>query len=187
MSDRFIFTPTVLSGVFAVRRNPRHDTRGYLERLFAPEDFSFASLGGSIQQINHTLTRQVGAVRGLHFQNLLHAETKLVTCLRGEVFDVAVDLRKDSPTFLQWHGEILSSKNFTSLLIPEGFAHGFQALSDDCELLYLHSASYCQEAEGGISPTELRIGIRWPREITELSPRDASHPPLDITFSGLTV
>ena len=88
-------------------------------------------------------------MRGLHFQYPPHAETKLVSCLRGEVFDVAVDLRRDSPTFLRWHAEILSSDNHRTLLIPEGFAHGFQTLTEDCELLYLHTAAWQPGAEGG--------------------------------------
>lgn len=185
MSERFTFHPTALDGAVIAERHPRRDDRGYLERIFAPEEFTKITLGRTIQQINHTLTRQAGAARGLHFQHPPYAEAKLVSCLRGQVFDVAVDLRAGSPTFLQWHGEILSDSNFRSFLIPEGFAHGFQTLSDDCELLYLHSASYNKDAEGGLHPEEPRIGIRWPREITELSARDTFHPRLDADYPGV--
>jgi dTDP-4-dehydrorhamnose 3,5-epimerase len=105
--------------------------------------------------------------------------------LRGEVFDVAIDLRRSSPTFLHWHGEILSAENKKSYLIPEGFAHGFQALTDDCELLYLHTAGYAPHAEGGIHPQDERVGIEWPLGITDISNRDSNHPRLDESFVGL--
>lgn len=187
MSDRFTFRETNLADALVVQRHPRKDQRGYLERLFAPESFSFSSIGLSIKQINHTLTHRAGTVRGLHFQFPPQAETKLVTCLRGEIFDVAVDLRKGSETFMQWHGEILSATNFTSFLIPEGFAHGFQALSDDCEILYLNSAVYDPAVEGGVSPIDPRFGITWPLKITELSARDASHQLLDSRYEGITL
>jgi len=101
------------------------------------------------------------------------------------VFDVAVDLRKDSPTFLQWHAEILTADNDRSLLIPQGFAHGFQTLVDDVELLYLHSAPYAQSAEGGVSPTDPKLAIAWPLDLAELSPRDAAHPYLTNDFGGI--
>jgi len=187
MSERFTFHPTALEGAILVERHPHRDDRGYLERLFAPEEFAEISIGRTIQQINHTLTRQAGTVRGLHFQHPPYAEAKLVTCLRGRIFDVAVDLRAGSSTFLQWHGEILAEDNFRSFLIPEGFAHGFQTLTGDCELLYLHSASYNQGAEGGLHPEEARIGIRWPQKIAELSARDISHPRLDADYLGVTL
>jgi dTDP-4-dehydrorhamnose 3,5-epimerase len=99
------------------------------------------------------MTLRRGTVRGLHFQRPPHAEAKLVTCLHGQVFDVAVDLRAGSPTFLQWHAEELTESNGRSLLIPEGFAHGFQTLSEHCELLYVHSATFVPSSEGGINAT----------------------------------
>lgn len=112
---------------------------------------------------------------------------KLVTCLRGEVFDVAVDLRRGSPTFLQWHGERLSSENNRALLIPEGFAHGFQALTDAVELLYCHSTPYQPHAEAGLHPNDPRLSIAWPQEIADLSPRDGGHPVLTPDFRGVDV
>ena len=105
--------------------------------------------------------------------------------VRGEIFDVAVDLRRGSPTFLQWHGEILSASNARSLLIPQGFAHGFQALTDDCELLYLHSRVYVAEAEGALNVGDPSIGIAWPLPFTDMSTRDAKHPHLTHDFSGI--
>jgi dTDP-4-dehydrorhamnose 3,5-epimerase len=184
---RFDFFPTALKGLFVVHRKPLEDERGFLDRIFCSKEFSELTLGKSPVQINHTLTRLAGTVRGMHFQHPPHAEAKLVTCLRGVVFDVAVDLRAESPTFLHWHGEILSESNFRSFFVPEGFAHGFQTLDGDSELLYLHSAAYCAEAEGGIHPQDSRVGIRWPREITYLSPRDAAHQFTADDFRGISL
>ena len=112
---------------------------------------------------------------------------KLVSCIRGKVWDVAVDLRADSATFLHWHAEELSAENNRALLIPEGFAHGFQALTDDVELLYCHSAAYHAEAEAGLNPRDPELAINWPLEITELSNRDAQHPMVNQNFAGLLV
>ena len=136
-------------------------------------------------QINHTLTRRRGTVRGLHFQNPPHAEDKLVSCLRGSVFDVGVDLRQGSATFLHWHGEILSADNGRGLLIPRGFAHGFQTLEDDCELLYLHSSAYVPKAEGALNARDPRLNIHWPLEFTDISERDTNHPPITHEFTGI--
>ena len=140
-----------------------------------------------IVQINHTLTVMRGTVRGLHFQYPPHAEIKIVSCLRGEVFDVAVDLRQGSPTFLQWHGEILSASNHRTLLIPEGFAHGFQTLSDDCELLYFHTAAYQPSAEGGLNAQDPKLNIFWPETVVELSSRDAGQPLVNEEFVGVVI
>jgi dTDP-4-dehydrorhamnose 3,5-epimerase len=129
----------------------------------------------SVVQINHTLTAKSGAVRGMHFQHPPHAEMKLISCLRGEVFDVAVDLRKDSPTFLQWHAELLNETNHKIFVIPEGFAHGFQTLTEGCELLYLHTAPYASDAEAGLNALDPRLAIAWPMPITERSVRDQQH------------
>ncbi|WP_298160274.1 dTDP-4-dehydrorhamnose 3,5-epimerase family protein, partial [Ferrovum sp.] len=141
--SRFDFVVTPLGGLMLVQRRAVEDDRGFLSRFYCSEEFRQAGIDKSVDQINHTLTRKKGAVRGLHFQYPPHAESKLVSCLKGEILDVAVDLRRDSPTFLHWHGEVLSAENRRSLLIPVGFAHGFQALTEDCELIYLHTASYC--------------------------------------------
>jgi dTDP-4-dehydrorhamnose 3,5-epimerase len=143
--------------------------------------------GRSIVQINHTLTSKRGTVRGLHFQYPPHAETKIVSCLRGEVFDVAVDLRQDSPTFLHWHAEILSANNHRTLLIPEGFTHGFQTLTEDCELLYFHTTAYQLGSKGGLNAQDPRLDIRWPEAVIELSSRDAAHPLLTEGFVGVFV
>ena len=121
----------------------------------------------------------------MHYQLPPSAEAKIVSCLRGAAFDVAVDLRRDSPTFLQWHAETLSAENHRSLVIPEGVAHGFQALADDCELLYFHTAAYDPAAERGLHPGDPRLAIAWPLPVERLSERDASHPPLTPEFDGV--
>lgn len=110
---------------------------------------------------------------------------KLVSCIRGEIWDVAVDLRRGSKTFLNWHAERLSAENCRALLIPEGFAHGFQSLTDDVEMLYCHSAAYVAAAEAGLNPKDSLLAIPWPLPITELSARDVQHPMVNKEFSGV--
>lgn len=187
MSERFDIIGTPLAGLRLIQRKPRGDARGYLERLFCRTELGVVLDGAEIEQINHTLTHGRGTVRGLHFQHPPHAEIKLITCLRGEVFDVAVDLRRGSPTFLAWHGEHLSGDNHRTLVIPCGFAHAFQTLTGDCEMLYLHSAAYQPAAEAGLNPQDPRIGIQWPLAIAQMSDRDASHPFIDASFQGISL
>jgi len=184
-NKRFDFHPTPLEGLWVVTRMPVEDQRGFFCRFFCTEEFQTVGLKKPIVQINHTYTVKKGAVRGMHFQYPPYSESKIVSCLQGEVYDVAVDIRKDSPTFLQWHGEILSKVNQRSLLIPEGFVHGFQTLTENCELLYLHSEAFHPEAEGALHVEDPRIGIIWPKTMTELSERDRSHPFIDSDFKGI--
>ncbi len=185
MSTRFDILDTPLSGLRVLQRKPIGDSRGYLERLFCREELQTLAPDKPIAQINHTLTASRGTVRGLHFQRPPHAETKFVSCLRGEVFDVAVDLRHNSPTFLRWHAELLSADNHKTLVIPEGFAHGFQTLTDNCEMLYFHTIAYQPGAEGGLNPRDPQLAIQWPLPVAGLSPRDAAHPLLDDAFTGV--
>jgi len=187
MSSRFDILDTPLERLKLIQRKPIGDQRGYLERMFCAEELQTLLSGKSIAQINHTLTARRGTVRGLHFQYPPHAETKVVSCLRGAVFDVAVDLRQGSPTFLRWHAEILSAENHKTLVIPEGFAHGFQTLTDDCELLYFHTAAWQPSAEGALNAQDPGIDIHWPEAVTELSPRDAAHPLVAKDLVGLAV
>lgn len=174
--SRLTCTALPLAGLTRVERHPMQDGRGFFERLFCAEELAACGWRQPIAQINHSLTRQASSVRGLHYQRAPHAEMKLVTCLRGAVWDVAVDLRADSPTFLHWHAEELSASNARALLIPPGFAHGFQALTDDAELLYCHSHPYTPGAETGVYPLDQRLGIAWPLPVAQLSPRDAGLP-----------
>lgn len=185
MSARFDILATPIAGLHVLQRKPIGDDRGYLERLFCADELQALVPGKRIEQVNHTLTASCGTVRGLHFQYPPHAETKFVHCLRGEVFDVAVDLRRGSPTFLHWHAEVLGADNHRTFVIPEGFAHGFQALTDDCEMLYFHTAAYRQDAEGGLHPQDLRLAITWPLPVAGLSSRDAAHPLLEANYAGV--
>lgn len=185
--SRFDFIPTPVNGLTMVQRKAIEDHRGFLSRFYCADEFREAGISKTVVQINQTLTRQKGAVRGLHFQHPPYAEIKLVSCLKGEIYDVAVDLRRDSPTFLHSHGEILSATNRKSLLIPEGFAHGFQALTEDCELIYLHTASYYAEAEGALNVTDPRLNIAWPLPIGDLSARDRNHPFIKSDFQGIVL
>lgn len=181
---RFTVADLSLAGLKCVTRQRLEDTRGHLSRMFCAEEMAAAGFRKSIAQINLTHTTTRGTVRGVHYQLPPYAEMKLVSCLRGEVFDVAVDLRTGSPTFLQWHAEILSAENGRALLIPEGFAHGFQTLSYDCEMLYMHTTSFAPHAEAGLRFDDPRLGITWPLEISDLSDRDQMHPLLNDQFDG---
>jgi dTDP-4-dehydrorhamnose 3,5-epimerase len=187
MSSYFDIIDTPLLGLELIQRKPIRDHRGSLERMFCWEELQAPIHGKGVVQINRTVTAKRGTVRGLHFQYPPHAETKIVSCLRGEVFDVAVDLRQSSPSFLHWHAVILSADNHRTLLIPEGFAHGFQTLTEDCELLYLHTAAYQPNAEGGLNARDPALNIRWPEAVLELSSRDAAHPLVAEEFIGLTI
>jgi dTDP-4-dehydrorhamnose 3,5-epimerase len=187
MGSRFDIHDTPIQGLKVLHRKPLGDNRGYLERMYCQEELRELGDGMSIVQINHTLTTKTGVVRGMHFQHPPHSEVKFVSCLRGEVFDVAVDLRLGSPTFLKWHVEILSPENHKTLLIPQGFAHGFQTLSDNCELLYFHTAMYVQDAEGGLNATDPHLAIQWGLPISERSDRDMAHPLITDQFTGLTL
>ncbi|MGE4125612.1 MAG: dTDP-4-dehydrorhamnose 3,5-epimerase family protein [Pusillimonas sp.] len=185
--SRFTITDLPLSGLQRVQRQRLGDNRGFLSRLFCAEELAAVGWTQPIAQINHTYTAKQGTVRGMHFQRPPHAEMKLVSCIRGEVWDVAVDLRIGSPTYLHWHAEQLSAENGCALLIPEGFAHGFQALTDDVELLYCHSAAYAAQAEGGLNPNDSCLAITWPLAMTELSVRDAGHALITADFEGVRV
>lgn len=177
-------TPLKLPGLTLVGRAYRSDERGFLSRLFCAETLAQAGWRWPIAQINHTLTRQRGTVRGLHYQRAPQPDAKLVSCLRGEVWDVALDLRDGSPTFLHWQAERLSAANGHALLIPPGFAHGFQALSDDVELLYCHSAAYNSTLDAGLNPHDPRLAIDWPLPVALLSARDAGHALIRPDFEG---
>ena len=183
--SRFHISDTRLSGLKVIERQILGDSRGFLSRLFCQDDLAPAGWAKPIAQINHTYTAKCGTIRGLHYQKPPYTEMKLVQCIRGEIWDVAIDIRRGSPTFLQWHGERLSAGNSKALLIPEGFAHGFQTLSDDVEMIYCHSAPFNESAEAGLSPTDPWLNIIWPVEVTELSARDLRHLPVDKSFTGI--
>ena len=170
-----------------LERNPIADDRGWFERLYCSEELKAVGVRKAIVQINRTLTKKKGSIRGMHFQYPPHAEMKIVTCLKGSIFDVAVDLRSGSETFLKWHSEVLTQDDHRSLVIPEGFAHGFQTMTDDCELLYLHTAGYNPNSEGALHALDDKISIAWPLPVGEISHRDMNHPMVDSNFNGIVL
>ncbi len=182
--NRFKITNLPLTGLKLIQRHRLGDARGFLSRLFCPEELTAASWTNPIAQINHSLTVQCGTIRGLHYQNEPHADMKLVSCIRGEIWDIAIDLRSNSPTFLHSYAQTLSADNCYAMLIPKGFAHGYQTLTDDCELIYLHSASYIPEAEAGLRFNDPLLSISWPIPVTEVSSRDLGHPLMSKKFKG---
>jgi len=178
---------TSLEGLKVIQRSPRKDSRGQFARAFCSEELSAAGWTTPVMQINHSITSAVGSVRGLHYQKPPKAERKMVLCLRGRVWDVAVDLRSSSATFLSWHAEELSAENNKAMLIPEGFAHGFQVLEKESELLYLHSEQYSPQQEDGLSPLDPRLSISWPLHIAEMSDRDRGFPVLTDKYKGVSL
>jgi len=183
--SNFIFHSTPINNLLLIEEKPIRDNRGFFVRKFCQKTLSQLIPGKTIRQINRTLTLKKGAVRGLHFQFPPQAETKIVSCLKGKVWDVAVDLRKGSKTFLHHHAVFLGDGSFHSYLIPEGFAHGFQALTSDCEMLYFHTCEYNKDLECAINAVDPMININWPHPITERSERDNNQPMLSIDFKGI--
>lgn len=171
-----------------VETDVRIDARGSFTRFFCDDELGGAIGDRRVEQVNHSRTLRRGAIRGLHFQNRPFAEMKFIRCLRGAVWDVAVDLREGSPTFLQWHAIELAAENARMLVVPEGCAHGFQTLVRECELLYLNTSRYSPEGEAGVAWNDPRIGIEWPLPLPDhggLSERDGTLPRLSEAFAGL--
>jgi dTDP-4-dehydrorhamnose 3,5-epimerase len=178
---------TPISELLVVQCTPHIDTRGAFTRFYCEDELQSVIGQRRILQINHSRTATVGAVRGLHFQHLPHAEMKLVRCLKGRIWDVAVDLRRDSSTFLHWYAEELTPANERMMVIPEGFAHGFQVIEPESELLYLHTAFYSPSSEDGLRYDDPSLGIKWPLAVTDLSKRDHSHASINTNFKGIAI
>lgn len=171
-----------ITGAFVAQSTPRGDARGSFMRLFCANDFAEAHGARQIVQINWSHTALAGTVRGLHFQHGADADAKWVRCVEGRVWDVIVDLRPDSATFMQWEAVELSPENCRAVFIPEGCAHGFQSLEPDSRLLYLHTAFYKPAAERGVAFNDPQLAIAWPREVTLLSDRDRTLPTVQTLF-----
>lgn len=179
------FTPLPLSGAYIIEPDVHQDERGFFYRFFCEDEFKKIGHSKPWVQLNHSFTKSKGTIRGMHFQQPPHPEIKLVKCIAGKALDVIIDLRKDSDSFLQWTAAEISALNRKMMYIPEGFAHGFQTLTDDCELIYHHSASWIKESEGGIRWNDPLIHIDWPMPPVNVSDRDQQHPLLTPQFSGI--
>lgn len=176
---------TPLAGLYEIQLTPTGDARGRFTRLFCEEELATIRSGLHFSQINYSETHGYGTLRGMHYQTPPAAEAKLIRCLRGRVFDVAVDLRAGSPTFLHWHAVELSDDNHRAVFIPEGFAHGFQALSEEAHLLYMHTASWAPTCEMGLRYNDPRIAIQWPLPAGKVSERDQNYPLINDGFTGV--
>lgn len=174
-----IFTETKLKGAFIIDLERREDERGFFARAFCQNEFTAHGLKPVIAQANIAFNKRKGTLRGMHFQFPPHPETKLVRATRGAILDIIVDLRPESPTYLQ-HVEVeLTADNHRALYVPERFAHGYQALEDATETSYQVGEFYAPGTEGGLSPFDPRLGLKWPLPVSVISPKDAAWAPLD--------
>ena len=167
---------TPLQDAWLIDIEPRVDERGFFARTWCRSEFAGRGLDAEIAQESLSYNRRAGTVRGLHFQRAPHEETKIVRCARGAVFDVIVDLRPNSPTYLRWYGCDLMAENHRALYIPKGFGHGFQTLTDNAEVVYIISSFYNAEAAAGYRYDDPAFGISWPLPVTIISERDLSWP-----------
>jgi dTDP-4-dehydrorhamnose 3,5-epimerase len=179
------FTQLPLAGAYLIEQTPIRDERGQFSRVFCARTFREMGLPDTFVQVNQSISRRAGTIRGLHYQKPPHAEAKLVRCLRGAIQDVMVDLRHGSPTFLQWHAEILTAGDLRMVFVPEGFAHGFQALEDDTEATYQSTAYYAAEHEGRLHYDDPFVKIGWALRDVIVSPKDAATPFLEPDFEGV--
>ncbi|MFX1311067.1 MAG: dTDP-4-dehydrorhamnose 3,5-epimerase [Promethearchaeota archaeon] len=187
MGQKFEFLETKIKDVYVIVPKPFKDHRGMFSRAFCKNEFKEIGHNKEIVNINHSATKIKGSIRGMHFQYPPKAEIKIIKCIKGSIFDIAIDLRKDSPTFLNYHSEILSADNMKMLYVPEGFAHGFQSLEDDIEMIYYTTEFYNPEYEGGVKYNDPKIKVEWLLEITDLSEKDKNLSLLSDDFKGIEV
>ena len=179
------FLETDLKGSYIIDLKLLNDDRGSFARTFCKEQFRQIGHTKEFVQCNQSWNKITGTVRGMHFQIAPYKEIKLVRCVRGSVFDVIIDLRKDSQTFLMYFGIELNEHNKRAMYIPVGFAHGFQTLTDNTELIYMHSEYFNQEADIGLNYADPVLNIKWPLPISSISEKDRKYPFIDSTFKGL--
>ena len=172
-------------GAYLIKLTPFTDERGAYTRLFCQDEFKQIGFDKSIVQVNHSHNIQKGTLRGMHFQHSPHAEVKIIRCLQGKVYDVMVDLRENSPTFLKYFTVELSVAAYNAVYIPEGCAHGFQTLENDCQLLYFHTRFYNKASEGGIRYDDPMINIEWPLPPQNITDKDMAYPFLNHSFKGI--
>jgi len=174
-----IFTETPIPGAYVIELDKRGDDRGFFARAFCVNEFDAHGLDRNVAQINNSLSAERGTLRGMHYQLPPQAETKIVRCVRGSLWDVILDLRQGSATFGHWHGAELSAANRKMMYVPKGFAHGFLTLEDNTEVFYLVTAFYAPELERGVRWNDPRFGIRWPFEPVVISDKDRNLPDFD--------
>ena len=185
--DKFKKSNTKIKDLIVVNRNKFIDSRGSLLRIFSKKGFNKLGYPEIIDSINVTEVKNKGTIKGFHFQKPPHSEIKIVTCIKGSISDVAIDLRSSSKTFLCHHVEKLSERNKKSLIIPKGFAHGFQALENNCIILYIHSNSYQKKSESGLNVLDKKLNVKWPIKINKISKRDRGFKYIDNNFKGLKI
>ena len=184
---KFKFYKTNFRDLYRVQRKPFVDNRGTFVNLFQQEFVNYFKLESSKSQINFSFNKSKGILRGMHFQIPPYAEKKIITCVQGSVFDVVIDLRKKSKTFLKFYSEILNANDFNSLLVPEGFAHGYQVLEDNTQLVYIHSNNYNKRFEKGVNSLDPVFGINWPLEKKIISDKDSCVKYLSANFNGFEI
>ena len=173
------FHETPLAGAYVVELEKRGDDRGFFARAFCQNEFAEFSLPTDIAQVNNSLSADRGTLRGMHYQLAPKAETKMVRCIRGALWDCIIDLRPESPTFCQWFGEELSAENRKMMIVPKGFGHGFITLTEDVEAFYFVDEYYAPDNERGIRWNDPKFGIQWPIEPVIVSDKDQNHPDFD--------
>ena len=179
------FDKTPLDGARLIDLDKRGDDRGFFARYFCEREFAANGLEAHFAQVNNSFSTKKGTLRGLHYQLPPAAEVKVVRCVRGAFWDVIVDLRSDSPTFKKWFGAELTAENRTMMYVPRGFAHAILTLTNEAEAIYFVSTFYSPEQERGVRWNDPAIGIEWPIQPAEISPKDASWPDLDPEFHAL--
>lgn len=183
-TNNFVFKKTKLKDAYIIKKNKRSDDRGFFQRLYCIEEFN-SVLKKKIKNINNSLTVQRGTIRGMHFQLKPYAETKIISCVKGSIFDVIIDIRKNSPTYLKKFCIELNPENNLSLLVPEGFAHGFQSLEKNSEIIYLTTQFYNSKKEGGLNALDNKLKIKWPINKKYFSDKDRRQKFIDNSFKGI--
>ena len=174
-----IFTETKLKGAYLVEVKKIEDNRGFFGRAWCQKEFEDQGLNGNVVQINTSFTHKKGTMRGLHYQVDPYQETKFIRCTKGSIWDVIIDLRPKSPTFMQWVGHELSADNYKMVYVPENFAHGFVTLEDNSEVYYPVTTFYTPGAERGIRWNDPAFNIAWPVEVEIVTEKDGNHPDFD--------
>lgn len=180
-----IFTKTKLKDAFLIDLEPRQDPRGFFARTFCTKEFEAQGLKPTIAQCNLSFNYKKGTLRGMHYQTTPAAEVKLARCTHGAIYDVIIDMRSESPTYLSYFGVELTAENRRALYIPEMFAHGYQTLTDEAEIAYQMSEFYAPEYQCGLRYNDPAFGIEWPLPVCEISDKDASWPLFESAPAGI--